>query len=97
VPPAVALLNYISSGLLWRIFFPKWDFRGVFSAYHRKKIFPADGSHVEKTADEFTRHLCALVLLLKGQWDENLIYATELYLISVRIFPRIKILHIPTL
>ena len=25
VPPAVALLDYISSGLLWRIFFPNWD------------------------------------------------------------------------
>ncbi len=33
MPPAVALLNYISSGLLWRIFFPNWNFRGVFSPY----------------------------------------------------------------
>ena len=34
MPPAVALWNYISSVLLWRIFFPNWDFRGVFSYYH---------------------------------------------------------------
>ncbi len=33
MPPAVALFNYISSGLLWRIFFPNWDFRGVFFTY----------------------------------------------------------------
>ncbi len=33
VPPAVALFNYISSGLLWRIFSPNWDFRGVFFIY----------------------------------------------------------------
>jgi hypothetical protein len=25
VPPAVALLNYISCGILWRIFLPNWD------------------------------------------------------------------------
>jgi hypothetical protein len=31
VPPAVAPLNYISSGILRRIFSPNWDFRGVFS------------------------------------------------------------------
>ncbi len=31
VPPAVALLNYISSGIFWRIFLPNWNFRGVFS------------------------------------------------------------------
>ncbi len=31
VPPAVALLNYISSGLLWRIFCQTGTFRGVFS------------------------------------------------------------------
>jgi hypothetical protein len=33
VPPTVALLNYIGSGILWRIFFPNWDFRGVFSMH----------------------------------------------------------------
>ncbi len=31
VPPPVALLNYISSGILWRIFFQTGIFRGVFS------------------------------------------------------------------
>jgi hypothetical protein len=31
VPPAVALLNYISSGKLWRIFSQTGIFRGVFS------------------------------------------------------------------
>ncbi len=30
MPPAVAPLNYISSGILWRIFSPNRDFRGVF-------------------------------------------------------------------
>ncbi len=30
MPSAVAPINYISSGILWRIFSPKWDFRGVF-------------------------------------------------------------------
>ncbi len=33
VPPAVALLNYISSGKLWRIFLPNRNFRGVFSTH----------------------------------------------------------------
>jgi hypothetical protein len=33
-PPAVALLNYISSGILWRIFCQTGTFRGVFSMYH---------------------------------------------------------------
>ncbi len=33
-PPGVALLNYISCGILWRIFSPNWDFRGVFSKYY---------------------------------------------------------------
>jgi hypothetical protein len=31
VPPAVDLLNYISSGKLWRIFCQTGTFRGVFS------------------------------------------------------------------
>ncbi len=31
MPPAVALLNYTSSGLLWRIFCQTGTFRGVFS------------------------------------------------------------------
>jgi hypothetical protein len=31
VPPAVALMNYISSGLLWWIFCQTGTFRGVFS------------------------------------------------------------------
>ncbi len=34
VPPAVALLNYISSGILWRIFCQTGTFRGVFFTYH---------------------------------------------------------------
>jgi hypothetical protein len=34
MPPAVALLNYRSSGILWRIFLPNWNFHGVFSTYH---------------------------------------------------------------
>ena len=34
VPPAVALLNCISSGILWRIFGQTMTFRGVFSTYH---------------------------------------------------------------
>jgi hypothetical protein len=37
VPPAVALLNYVSSGILWRIFCQTVTFRGVFSTvrmYH---------------------------------------------------------------
>ncbi len=33
MPPAVALLNYISSGILWRIFCQTGTFRGVFSPY----------------------------------------------------------------
>jgi len=33
VPPAVALMNYISSGLLWWIFCQTGTFRGVFSRY----------------------------------------------------------------
>ena len=33
VPPAVALLNYISCGILWRIFCQTGTFRGVFSPY----------------------------------------------------------------
>jgi hypothetical protein len=33
VPSAVALLNYISSGLLWQIFSQTGTFRGVFSPY----------------------------------------------------------------
>ncbi len=33
MPPAVTLLNYVSSGILWRIFFPNWNFRGVFSVH----------------------------------------------------------------
>jgi hypothetical protein len=41
VPPAVALWNYISSVLFWRIFFPNWDFRGVFSYYHYFVVGPA--------------------------------------------------------
>ncbi len=31
MPPAVALLNYINSGMLWRIFCQTGTFRGVFS------------------------------------------------------------------
>jgi len=34
VPPAVSLLNYISCGMLWRIFCQTGTFRGVFSYYH---------------------------------------------------------------
>jgi hypothetical protein len=34
MPPAVALLNYISSGIIWRIFSQTGTFRGVFSTYH---------------------------------------------------------------
>jgi hypothetical protein len=37
VPPAVALLNYISSGIRWRIFLPNWNFRGVFCKEKNKK------------------------------------------------------------
>jgi hypothetical protein len=33
MPPAVAPSNYISSGILWRIFCQTGTFRGVFSAY----------------------------------------------------------------
>jgi hypothetical protein len=33
MPPAVALLNYISCGILWRIFCQTGIFRGVFSIY----------------------------------------------------------------
>ncbi len=33
MPPAVVLLNYISSGILWRIFFQTGIFRGVFSIH----------------------------------------------------------------
>jgi hypothetical protein len=33
VPPAVALLNYISYGMLWRIFCQTGTFRGVFSIH----------------------------------------------------------------
>jgi hypothetical protein len=33
-PPAVALLNNISCGILWRIFCQIGTFRGVFSTYH---------------------------------------------------------------
>jgi hypothetical protein len=34
VPPAVAMLNYISSGILWQIFCRTGIFCGVFSKYH---------------------------------------------------------------
>ncbi len=34
MPPAVALLNYISCSILWRIFCQTGTFRGVFSTYH---------------------------------------------------------------
>ncbi len=34
MPPAVALLNFISCGILWRIFGQTGTFRGVFSTYH---------------------------------------------------------------
>ncbi len=34
MPPRVALLNYISSGILWRIFCQTGTFRGVFPIYH---------------------------------------------------------------
>ncbi len=30
MPPAVALLNYISCGILWRIFLPNWDISRFF-------------------------------------------------------------------
>ena len=33
VPPAVALLNYVSCGILWRIFCQTGTFRGVFSFF----------------------------------------------------------------
>jgi hypothetical protein len=33
-PPAVALLTYITCGILWRIFYQTGTFRGVFSTYH---------------------------------------------------------------
>ncbi len=34
MPSAVALINYISSGLLWLIFLPNWDIsRGFLSVY----------------------------------------------------------------
>jgi hypothetical protein len=33
MPPAVALSNYISSGILWRIFSQAGKFRGVFFTY----------------------------------------------------------------
>jgi hypothetical protein len=34
VPPGVALLNYISCGILWWIFCQAGIFRGVFTTYH---------------------------------------------------------------
>ena len=34
MPPVVALLNYISCGILWWIFCQTGIFRGVFSTYH---------------------------------------------------------------
>jgi hypothetical protein len=38
VPPAVALLNYISSGTLWRIFLPNWDILRGFFLYFLAKV-----------------------------------------------------------
>ena len=37
VPPAVALLNYISSGILWRIFCQTGTFRGVSEVFRKNK------------------------------------------------------------
>ncbi len=34
VPPGVALSNYTSCGILWRIFSQTGTFRGVFFTYH---------------------------------------------------------------
>ncbi len=42
MPPAVALLNYISSGILWRIFLPNWDIsRGFFFILFAERISEA--------------------------------------------------------
>ncbi len=35
MPPGVAPLNYISCGILWRIFSPTGTFRGLSSTYHK--------------------------------------------------------------
>ncbi len=41
MPPAVALLNYLSCSILWRIFCQTGTFRGVFSTYHwYRRILP---------------------------------------------------------
>ena len=41
MPPAVALLNYISCGILWKIFCQTGTFRGVFCTYHwYRRIHP---------------------------------------------------------
>ncbi len=41
MPPTVALLNYISCSILWRIFCQTGTFRGVFSTYHwYRRIHP---------------------------------------------------------
>ncbi len=49
MPPGVAVLNYISRGILWRIFLPNCNFRGVFFKYYyfAVKISEAamDGGH----------------------------------------------------
>ena len=39
VPPAVPLLNYISCGILWRIFLPNWDISRGFSLNNIIKYF----------------------------------------------------------
>ncbi len=43
VPPAVALLNYISSGILWRIFCQTRTFRGFFKITFRVEQRSCDG------------------------------------------------------
>jgi hypothetical protein len=48
VPPAVALINYMRSGILWRIFCQTETFRGVFSPYI--SFITLEGSRSNKRA-----------------------------------------------
>jgi hypothetical protein len=69
VPPAVALLNYISSGILWRIFCQTGIFRGVFSIYYS----PAGSGKLRK-CDAHGNSSGSLNVYKYGlwsQWDIN--------------------------
>ena len=82
MPPAVALWNYISSVLLWRIFFPNRDFRGVFFTYQDQRSYDGRGHYIFRVpnslqgCDGWGKGRGILYTVSKPLWSSGKIYAS---------------------